>query len=382
VTIRQPVALVHGILSKGAWYDIAVPVLSPHFHCVQVRYWQFEKLGAFFLVLTPFGVLAVAFSGGAWVAGWLDARWFAWAIAIACFAVMGLMTLRAGALVSVRRQLGSLIFDPRGPHVIAHSFGTYLSVRALKQSTTLLFGRVIFVGCVLPRTYRWPKLAGRYEEVRNETGSRDGVALLACALTWLGRAGRNGFHGDAAHVHDVGDALAPCGQCVALAANERVRVHNVSLGKYDHTEFSVEARHAADLWLPTLWGYSPLEFREFTTLCTELAESIHNGVVWKQTEKLAKISDRAWSWTRAPETTFRDYVEGEIQRYCQIRSRRVPEGDTLVGITNLVITEACSNVAKAIADRATPPANRDIALARQLLPEHAVGAAVIELLGL
>ena len=44
-TVRQTVATIHGVRTRGEWQDEVEMVLKPHFHCVSIRYPEYRPLG-------------------------------------------------------------------------------------------------------------------------------------------------------------------------------------------------------------------------------------------------------------------------------------------------------------------------------------------------
>jgi len=58
--------------------------------------------------------------------------------------------------------------------IIAHSFGTFVIARILRDHTDLEFNRIIFCGSVVPQKFRFEDYRGRFEApLVNEVGTRD-----------------------------------------------------------------------------------------------------------------------------------------------------------------------------------------------------------------
>lgn len=85
------------------------------------------------------------------------------------------------------------------PSIVAHSFGTYITARAMEKYG-LEFDRVIFCGAIVRRDFPWSSqfAAGRVQRVLNDFGGRDLWARLG---VWFikdaGQSGLLGFSDDA-----------------------------------------------------------------------------------------------------------------------------------------------------------------------------------------
>lgn len=111
---------------------------------------------------------------------------------------------RNGQVERVRNELRELLVTAgvRRLSVIAHSFGTYIALEALRRENGQLnFDRVVLTGCILPIDYPWHEMvtAKRVMAVRNDRATQDFVVRLAhwasCRpLRWLTRlnAGNSG----------------------------------------------------------------------------------------------------------------------------------------------------------------------------------------------
>ena len=93
--------------------------------------------------------------------------------------------------------------------VIAHSFGTYAISQILLENPDLRLERLILLGSIVPRSYRWDYVRSRLAtDVVNDYGTRDIWPVLAKCLSWgYGDTGRHGF-GRGAHVYDRGHNFA------------------------------------------------------------------------------------------------------------------------------------------------------------------------------
>ncbi|MDE2821878.1 MAG: hypothetical protein OXK79_00045, partial [Chloroflexota bacterium] len=196
-------------------------------------------------------------------------------------------------------------------HVIAHSFGTYLAVRAMAMHD-ILFARVVFVGCVLPRRFNWHTLfkrasgPSRVKDVRNEIGSSDFVVRLAGFTTWLtrelGSAGRTGFLPVGHKVHSISNPWHECQECSTSAA---ARVHNVTLEEYGHSTWALGIGHALHFWLPYLWGYPPAEFRNWLNVCSQATRGLQTAAKDDYVHAVGFLLRHKWTWTRKVDGTPR-----------------------------------------------------------------------------
>jgi len=412
------VGLVHGILSRGGWFEDVRRSLHGNFECVPLPYWQFLPPFVVPLFLYPVAILAMVATGLIALAAVLigsqhveevfftasslqgislpgpflplialalvasdetTAQDLVLVAALATTTMALLHLLRRSAMKRVRRQLGRLCGDPRRPHLIAHSMGSWLGVNALLNSDTLSVDRMILAGCVLPRHFGWQRLKGRIGAVRNEVGRLDVVSALAPFIPDLGRAGVDGFRGDRSEVHDVAIPLGECSLCAALDPGDRPLVHNVVLERYGHSDVFLEELHARDLWLPVLWGFPPDSYKEFGAACARLNQ-LSNDMNWLQAEQKCKeLRDQTWPWTTgySPGNTLGQFVEATIRsRYAKI-GRSLPDtDDELADLVSWVIVIAGGHLAMATAQLEMPTYQRDVNLARRLFPQTAIGAAV------
>jgi hypothetical protein len=250
-------------------------------------------------------------AGAAWFWAWRqpDRAWLAWWTALAVLILWSLIEphlRRVRALNKVHGDLGAQSLGGKRPNVIAHSMGTFLLGSLLRDVLTgseLRLGRVVLVGCVLPRNYGWSKLLHHKRsavvEVWNEQGGQDLVVRSACALRMIGfgTAGRDGFLGTPAEVHKVNEALDGCLDC--QRAVRPGRVHNVLLPGFNHPTAFVSAGHAFSLWLPYLWGIFAQEFDDFLRLCQDGDDALPASP-GRFREVESEFTGRRWNWTRVP----------------------------------------------------------------------------------
>jgi hypothetical protein len=79
--------------------------------------------------------------------------------------------------------------------IIAHSFGTFIVAKILREYTDLEFNRIILCGSVLPHKFQFEDYRGRFNApLINEVGTRDCWPVIAEAITFgYGSAGTYGF---------------------------------------------------------------------------------------------------------------------------------------------------------------------------------------------
>ena len=83
------------------------------------------------------------------------------------------------------------------PHVVAHSFGTYIVGHALKMFEDITFGKVLLCGSILDCDFDWVGVFGKNQvlEVRNDFGCQDWICCLARFLVKdAGPSGALGFN--------------------------------------------------------------------------------------------------------------------------------------------------------------------------------------------
>lgn len=176
VEYRQIVVTIHGIRTDGAWQKAATPHLA------------YEGLIPYHIHFGWFGVVR-------FLLPWTRNR----------------------QIEGVRKELRDLVATTgvRRLSVIAHSFGTYIAMEALRRENgNLKFDRVVLTGCILPTDYPWKETITnkRVMAVRNDRATQDLVVRLAhwasCRpLRWLtrlnaGKAGAEAFSDNLPEVID------------------------------------------------------------------------------------------------------------------------------------------------------------------------------------
>ena len=281
--------LIHGINSRGDWYPVAREALEPHFAIVPFRYSEYEEDG-----------YAKVLTGRALGPG----------TALALFARRFRDELRRGVVLRLRAEIERLSREGDLPHVLAHSFGTYLLGEALEHFPSLAVDRVVLTGAVMRSDYPWtqlvstdPRRLGRVGAVRNETSSDDPAPKKAYQarhlLGGLGGAGWHGFETNAV-VHTALDEMGRCAHCPPQA---RMPVHNVPLGDFPHSDHFLGPGHAERFWMPFLWGIAPEDYFLYARACTFAYDGVRAAVERDWTlERQAIVSGpeatRTWSTLR------------------------------------------------------------------------------------
>ena len=261
LTARPTVLTIHGVC-PGPWQEAAQCVFEPHFRYMPIRYSGYEcsRGGAIKAVIHPFALLA-AVGLFAWAVSAGSSAW--WYVAprtvVVGALIAGSQRRKCGELV--KRQISSATTNSFSTQVIAHSFGTDLTTRA-SESYDILFDRVIFVGCVLPRRFGWsnvtsassPATGTPLPDIRNETGTSDLVSLLAGATGWmsreLGRAGQRGFKDVTGYsVHTTTGPWHDCDKCQPTPTSS---IHNVPLAEYGHSSWALGLARVTLLAAPSV----------------------------------------------------------------------------------------------------------------------------------
>jgi pimeloyl-ACP methyl ester carboxylesterase len=336
---RPLLVTLHGINSLGAWQEDVRQVFEPHFLCVPLHYSQFRRLG------------------------WLKI-FFPW--------------LRRKALKTVAGQFSDAVGAGVRPHLIAHSFGTWLAARLMKRPGTRL-DRVVFVGSPLSANFNWAREMadnpGAFYDLTNERGLDDGPISLA-GLLGGARAGRAGFRRPPELIHDTGALRDACPLCHGLVAPNQVRIHNLDRRDFGHSDWFVGNGHSAYLWLPYFWGFPPEEYSDFIESCLVLDEMEgRDSVNLRQAEEA--FHARAWSWTRVDRTvvSLGEYVTRSVIE--NLRRHQRQEDAAMIGIiADRAVRLVWSNLWEAIEERRKPAAEQRENIVRRLHPQFSITAAV------
>jgi pimeloyl-ACP methyl ester carboxylesterase len=381
---RQTVVTVHGVNTSGDWQEQCVSILEPHFRTYAIKYPDYNTLwktidvafAKWWLIL---GLLSLLLPGRLYIAPPL-------------FLISLLLAARKRRAVAFRlkKDLDAGMKSTEPPHLIGHSFGTYLAGSWLRLFEHQRFGRLILVGAVLPRLYPWEVLFHRrggrakFESVRNETGKKDFVVFLASLTFWVprlgvGSAGLLGFRKNLHFIHSVRTTFGPCSHCLEMEARglreETARVHNYPLTEYEHSDAFLSEDHARKLWLPTLWGFAPADFEYFGDLCRLLCGLEAEG----RAEEAGQIEDELRSlflrWPgvfRASHAPFIDHVVSAVRfRFPTIQSDR-----ELKEAANRAIRLICRAFYEADVENRKPLQERSASVALALHPLFALGRGV------
>ena len=346
----QILITVHGV-NCDPWQERVRRVFAPHFDYQPIGYrryqWCTGAAEAVFGIWTArFALLGLAIATGlaAWGVYWH--RSLGWDALIALGGA--LVLLAAGARLGRRQrdrameelaaQIGEVTKGAGPPHVIAHSFGAYLAGRALLNRPFVRFRRVVLVGAALPCRYDWAgllrKRRGAVEAVRNEHGGRDLVIWLVGVVERLardmGQAGYKGFDSRAGFVHNGTSPVEVCRQC---AGQVPVAVHNVPLDDYRHSTAFLNLRHAHELWLPVLWGFTPAEFQEWVILCWDSWFFDQRDRLVDLASTVVELASREWTWCRIRQNkcSLEQYLRDSIVRAVEKAGRRPLSADEANG---------------------------------------------------
>jgi len=156
---RHVVAVIHGIRTEAAWAELVKSILE-------------AETGA---IVEPIRY------------GYLDVVRFLFPVGT-----------RGAVIREVHEKLQAIQLYNRGCDlsVVAHSFGTYIIARLLKQDRFLRLSRVVFCGSIVRRRYPWVDVAHKIaaSKVLNDCGTQDIWPPIARAVTYgYGPTGTFGF---------------------------------------------------------------------------------------------------------------------------------------------------------------------------------------------
>lgn len=298
--ILKPVLLVHGIASRGEWQDRFVDDLKGFFEPVQVKYGHFRGPLGPVLVVCELWILSLAFvlGLGLWavgVSGW-NALAIASIVTLLAFIPVTVDFRRRAALKAYHHAAGQVLH--RHPHVIAHSFGTYLTVKLLEVVNGTRLSRIVLCGCVLPREYDWLAQIrdGRVAAVRNDYTVSDWVgyaAKLAGRLhSDLGHAGTHGMANSISGVHRLNKPELRCSSCAVHTGF----VHDVDCSHLGHSDSLLVESHLREWWIPFLWGLDPAEHSKLLSFCETWIKA-KTGHDWAKVAGMeTQVRTDTWLW--------------------------------------------------------------------------------------
>jgi pimeloyl-ACP methyl ester carboxylesterase len=300
---RKLLITIHGINSDRKWQNSVVGVLSRHFTCELLRYDGYRRFGllrnCFSLRLFPLLAAGVAIAvywrvnvGGALVFLSIVASFW---LAIKKRARTVDRFLRDYDDVTARHK-------DRSPHVIAHSFGTYLLCRGLdKYPDCLTFDRAILWGSVVDSEFEWDAVAARagISSVRNERSRGDYVSFLAGYAFWIKGLGNSGYQG----------FKRPAGI-----------VDNV-LERFRHSDAGKLRKRVQETWLPFLWGIAPDEYVKLLNACASCLDSLPPGSVNSKDPAIGNFELQRWSWAtiHGEAIPFKEFMQTSLHDLCTER---------------------------------------------------------------
>lgn len=380
---RPSVLLIHGIASSGGWHETVADALEPHFRCVSVKYPQYVRLGWLkvpslsWLLALPVAAVLLAEARGVRVG------LYAWAALLTVLTLVGAWEWlrRRSALALVRRSYDAIERRAGAPHLIAHSFGSYLASRLLKLPY-VRFGRVVFVGAPLPRRFWVGRLnPDRLTAVRNEVGRQDLVVFLVGLVNrfmpGFGAAGWAGFEGPADRVHAFSKGVEQCEACAAGRADGPL-VHNAYVDEFTHSDAFIGTGYAERFWLPFLWDVPGAELVEFHAACAK-AVTLEEEENWPELERHEKeLRRRGWRlWGGAAPSPM--CLEDYVRHYVECRARALDQKldpTTLARLTDRAVRLTWWASTDARAERRKPREKREEAVLLALKPVQAVRRAV------
>jgi pimeloyl-ACP methyl ester carboxylesterase len=335
--MKQTIVMIHGIARGSRHLEVLEAVLRPHFSCARLRYSDYD--GSFLKA-----ALKVVLRPG----------------------------LKGKVLRRLRADFGQHSREGARCHVIAHSFGTYILGGLLQLHADV--SRVVLVGSVLPRRFRWKRLnASRqlaFAAVRNEVARADKVSLLAMCFPGFGSSGRFGFWGPSDIVHNLPGPTSGCPLC----RPPQPYVHNIELGHtFGHSDHFLSGDYATKYWLPFLWGIDAAEFQEFIELMSEAAR-LHGEREYMDLKRIDDaLAQRRWSFFE--HRTLMEYLRSYIAECCKIEAIRVRDAE-LRGMVDSAARGMCLDLRAAVSEcTRAPGGQQDEQLASCLHPKHLIKRA-------
>jgi pimeloyl-ACP methyl ester carboxylesterase len=339
---RRVICTLHGINTEGPWQREIAQELEPHFRCIPLKYPQF--------------------------------RWLGWPKILHPL-------LRRAAVKTVARQLSQKAAPVERGNLIAHSFGTWISLQLMKRPERR-FNRVIFTASPLSADLDWDaELQDNpeaFQDLTNEYGSEDKVLAWGDFATGKDCAGQVGFRGRPDRIHDTRAFRLSCRLCRDLPQSSQATIHNLEWSAFHHSGWWVGSGHCGSLWLPYFWGFPPEEYADFIEACLALAESESNGDIVNKEYKEKAFRERAWTWTRSGDASLPliEYVEKGIGLYRTDEGLPPLDPSTIQNHRARAIRLVWRLVQEAIEERRLPVAKRREDILRWLHPLLAIRAAI------
>lgn len=317
------VLLIHGINSNGKWRDDVARVLRPHFKPIPIKYWHYRWFGATKLLLEPWALgflsFLIYFVGSRYLPAWM-ALGIAFSLGVIA-AILASPLRRQLALRSVASQASPYMSYGK-PHVIAHSFGTYLTIRALKKIPAVRARRIVLVGCVVNAGFDWKSLRESkpdvFEAVRNDWTDQDQVVrlgrLIERRIPDFGRAGLTGFTSVPSLVHSVGSPSLAC----SCGNPPDAPIHNFDCSGLGHSDSFLGAAHAARFWLPFLWGFDAAEYGDLLDCCESAYDLFENAHLQELRVVEDELLNSDWKWARRK---LVDYMQDIVENHKKLAGR-------------------------------------------------------------
>ncbi len=379
---------IHGIWTEGAWQERASIVFQPFFRYRAVKYGHFRTWGIVALALESllafFGVvLAILFfSRKALLStpGW--GAFFGFSFSLFLFTRLWANSIKAAATNDIYRQITDIVnTDP--VNIIAHSMGTFLAAQVLQKYAFLSYEKVILTGCVLRRSFSWSEFKNRVGPVTNEIAGKDIVPIVASVLgltTWpMGSAGVFGFKEEPGVVHTITPEQSWPG-CWDGVQNPdgpvcRATVHNVRHAYLKHSDYFQSLHHAWMGWLPSLWGFDYVLYRDFLNSCKKIHSLSSNMAEVTRHDKLVnQLLKSSWGFSDGSLDSF--IHEMLITRY---QPGLLIDDRLFHGLIHLVVHTLTSNVTMSsilagerAADSTSVLSTKDCDLLQYLEPRQAV----------
>jgi hypothetical protein len=328
--VNKPVLIsVHGIRSTGQWQEEIEPLVTPFYLHLPFKYSEYRHpiFAVIWLTLEPLAIIlgslvATLCFSMCWPPNRKQLAMITVSLVAFCIIARVLAAnRRRRVLEAFKVHWSEKIGFERPPHIIAHSFGTFLVGTALSTYTDLRVGRLILTGCVLKADYPWASFAKsrnsqRFTAIHNEMAKRDWIAVSAQLLQGfvppMGHAGVFGFTDkritcnwdDARLVDGQGHSDSQCGH---KSRTDHILVHNIAHQGLGHSDYFIGMSHARTFWLPFLWEISPGLYERFKDLCIECKELELSERYLELSDKEEQLSSSCWGWTNGP-------LEGRVRQ--------------------------------------------------------------------
>jgi pimeloyl-ACP methyl ester carboxylesterase len=315
--MKRSVILIHGICSEGQWQDEIKDILGAHFDVHLFKYTEYRQWG---FVKVLFGRFWWLYCGVVVALACLHGVLGGLAVVFGGISV--LMAILDGVLLrkAVYRRFVQRVIKGVGyePHIIAHSFGTYVVGKALRNYLVIRAGTVVLVGAVLRVRYDWDALRQmrppKYTHVWNEVARLDWISCLAYLVRGLipplGHAGFRGFKSTSGNVHTVDDFRCDRKGCGAT-------VHNMLNRHLGHNNLvDIARRQLLECWLPVLWGIDVVGYVRFLSACRDAVELTERGDVAGLAAREDELGREIWDWAGGS-------VRKLLKRHIQLTRQRL-----------------------------------------------------------